>query len=62
MTPDNTSPERVAYTPAEFAEATGAKIKAVRRHIANGEIKATKLGNRFYIPATEITRLFGDAA
>lgn len=60
MTPDTTSPERVAYTPAEFAEATGAKVKAVRQHIANGEIKAVKLGNRYYIPISEVSRLFGD--
>lgn len=60
MTPDTNSPERVAYTPAEFAEAIGARIKTVRKHIANGEIRAEKLGNRFYIPASEVTRLFGD--
>lgn len=60
MTPDTTSPERVAYTPAEFADLIGARIKTVRKHIANGEIRAEKLGNRFYIPASEVTRLFGD--
>jgi excisionase family DNA binding protein len=60
MTHDTTSPERVAYTPAEFAEAIGARVKTVRQHIANGEIRAEKLGNRFYIPASEVARIFGD--
>lgn len=60
MTPDTNSPERVAYTPAEFAELIGARIKTVRKHIANGELRAEKLGNRFYIPASEVARLFGD--
>jgi excisionase family DNA binding protein len=60
MTPDTNSPERVAYTPAEFAEAIGARIKTVRKHIANGEIRAERIGNRLYIPASEVRRLFGD--
>ena len=55
-------PERVSLTPAEFANVTGAKIKAVRRHIASGELKAVRLGNLLYIPISEINRLFGDAA
>lgn len=62
MTPDTTSPERVAYTPAEFAEIIGTNVKAVRQYIANGELKAVRLGTRLYIPVSERDRLFGDAA
>lgn len=60
MTPDTNSPQRVAYTPAEFAELIGARIKTVRAHINNGEIRAEKIGQRLYIPASELDRLFGD--
>lgn len=62
MTPDTNSPERVAYTPAEFAEAIGTNVKAVRQYISNGELKATRLGNRLYIPISERDRLFGGKA
>jgi predicted site-specific integrase-resolvase len=62
MTPDTTSPERVAYTPAEFAEAIGTNVKAVRQYINTGQLKAVRLGNRLYIPVSEKDRLFGEAA
>lgn len=62
MTPDTTSPERVAYTPAEFAEIIGTTVKAVRHYITIGQLKAVRLSNRLYIPVSEKERLFGDAA
>ena len=57
-------PRYVPGPPKRFAQAIGARIKTVRRHIANGEIRAEKLGNRYYIPASEVDRIFGakDAA
>ena len=65
MTPQYESPKRMArvsLTPAEFAQVTGMKVKAVRVAIHNNEIKVTRLGNRLYIPVTEVKRLFGAEA
>jgi hypothetical protein len=65
MTPHYESPnrvKRVSLTPAEFAQVTGMKVKAVRVAIHNDEIKVTRLGNRLYIPVTEVKRLFGAEA
>jgi hypothetical protein len=63
MTPQNSPrPKRVSLTPAEFAQITGMKVKAVRVAIQNGEIAVTRLGNRLYIPVTEVSRLFGEEA
>jgi excisionase family DNA binding protein len=56
--------QRVAYTPAQFAEAIGVGEPAVRRYIREGLLKAKKVGGRWFIPASEADRLFetGDAA
>jgi len=65
MTPQNDSPKRVkrvSLTPAEFAQITGMKVKAVRVAIHNEQIAATPIGNRLYIPVTEVKRLFGEEA
>lgn len=65
MTPHYESPKpvkRVSLTPAEFAQITGMKVKAVRVAIHNDEIAVTRLGNRLYIPVTEVKRLFGEEA
>jgi excisionase family DNA binding protein len=65
MTPHYESPnrvKRVSLTPAEFAQVTGMKVKAVRVAIHNNEINVTRLGNRLHIPITEVARLFGEAA
>ena len=57
-----TSPRRVAYTPAEFAQITGLKADQVRRQIRLGEIKAVKVGGLYCISRTEVERLFGVSA
>lgn len=65
MTPQPPSPpQRVAYTPAQLAEALGLGEAAVRRYIRVGQLKATKLGGRLFVSAAEVDRVFGrgDAA
>lgn len=65
MTSQNESPKRVkrvTLTPAEFAQVTGMTVKAVRVAIHNGQVAATPIGNRLYIPITEIRRKFGEDA
>lgn len=62
--PPTASTERVAYTPAQLAEALGLGEASVRRYIREGHLKATKLGGRLFISASEVDRVFGsgDAA
>lgn len=62
--PPTASTERVAYTPAQLAEALGLADTAVRRYIREGHLKATKIGGRLFISAAEVDRVFGrgDAA
>ena len=45
--------DRLAYTPAEVAAASGLSRKAIYRAIANGELQASKVcgGSRLLIPA-----------
>jgi excisionase family DNA binding protein len=66
MTPQPSPPsaQRVAYTPAQLAEAVGIAEAAVRRYIREGHLKANRLGGRLFIPAAEVDRVFGsgDAA
>lgn len=56
--------ERVAYTPAQLGVALGLTEAAVRRYIREGHLRATKLGGRLFISASEVDRVFGrgDAA
>jgi excisionase family DNA binding protein len=51
-------PKRVAYTPAQFAEAIGITEPAVRRYIREGLLAAKKVGGRWFIPASEADRMF----
>ncbi len=52
---------RVAYSPAEFADALGVSRQHVHNMIARGELHSMKLGKARRIPATEIERLLRDA-
>jgi excisionase family DNA binding protein len=55
--------DRLAYSPAELAEALGVTRQHVHNLIQRGELRAVKVGRCTRIPATEATRLLaGDAA
>ncbi len=53
---------RVAYSPAEFAEALGVSRQHVHNMIGRGELQSMKLGKARRIPATEIERLLDEAS
>src|SRR4051812_11266808 len=53
------SQDRLAFTPNEAAALLGLPERSIRDLCARGEIKATKLGERWLIPRSEITRLAG---
>ena len=45
------------YTVAEFAEELGVPQSSVRRWVKTGELRGTKMGKKWLIPASEIERL-----
>jgi len=54
--------QRLAYSPAEFAAATGCTPTHVRNLIARGELRTFRLGRLVRIPAGEVDRLLNGAA
>ena len=49
-------------TVPQFAHATGITERAIRESLRRGELAGTRLGNRWYIPPSELMRLgAGDA-
>jgi excisionase family DNA binding protein len=48
--------ERRAWSPKEFAEATGLSLGFVRKDINQGGIHAVRAGRRLLIPDTELRR------
>ena len=50
-------PQRLAYTPAEAAQALGICRASVYNMLARGQISAVKLGRSTRIPAVELERL-----
>ncbi|MEM1672613.1 MAG: helix-turn-helix domain-containing protein [Archaeoglobaceae archaeon] len=51
-----TRPEREAYTISEFAQRVGLHNQTIWRHIKAGRLKATRLGSKYLIPASELTK------
>jgi excisionase family DNA binding protein len=49
--------ERVAYRPAEAAEALGVSVATIYRLIGRGEIRAVKIGRAVRIHRDELERL-----
>jgi excisionase family DNA binding protein len=45
------------YTVIEFSEELGIPQSSVRRWLKNGELRGTKMGKKWLIPASEIERL-----
>ncbi len=45
------------YTTDEVADAFKLTKRAIYRHIANGDIKAVKIGNRYRVTENEMMRL-----
>jgi excisionase family DNA binding protein len=56
--------ERLAYSPAEFAEAVGCTRQHVQNLIARGELRSVKLGRKRLIPRHVVDALLdgGDDA
>lgn len=52
---DNT-PEREAYTISEFSQKTGLHNQTIWRHIRAGRLKAVRLGSKYLIPASEVSK------
>jgi excisionase family DNA binding protein len=53
--------ERLAYSPAELADALGCTRVHVQNLIARGELRSVKLGRRRLIPATVVAELLAGA-
>lgn len=49
--------QRQFYSLAEFAEIFGLDIKTIRRYIAEGRVKAFRIGGAIRIPMTEVEHL-----
>jgi excisionase family DNA binding protein len=45
------------YTVSEFSEELGVPQSSVRRWLKSGELRGTKMGKKWLIPASEIERL-----
>lgn len=55
MTP--AAKNRKVYTVSEFAYELGIPQSSVRRWLKKGELRGTKMGKKWLIPATEMERL-----
>ena len=51
---------RLAYSPAELAEALGCSRQHIHNLIVRGEIRSIKIGASRRISAAEVTRLLGE--
>jgi len=49
--------DRIAFSPKEFATASGLSESAVLRAVRTGQIRAVRIGRRLLIPASEPSRL-----
>ncbi len=49
--------EKRIYTVSEFAGELGIPQSSVRRWLKNGNLRGTKMGKKWLIPASEIDRL-----
>jgi excisionase family DNA binding protein len=50
-------PQRMAFSPGEFAFAVGLSLSTIHRRLAAGEIKFSRSGRRVLIPREELERL-----
>jgi len=55
MTP--TPKTKMVYTVSEFSRELGVPHSSVRRWLKSGELRGTKMGKKWLIPASEIERL-----
>jgi excisionase family DNA binding protein len=55
MTP--TPKAKMVYTVSEFSKELGVPQSSVRRWLKSGELRGTKMGKKWLIPASEIERL-----
>ena len=55
MTP--TPKTKKVYTVSEFSRELGVPQSSVRRWLKSGELRGTKMGKKWLIPASEIERL-----
>ena len=55
-------PERIAYSPAEFASLFGKEQTWAYRKIYAGQIKVIKSFGNMMIPTSEINRILGSAS
>lgn len=53
---------RIGFTAMEVAAALGTHPGHVRRLMRNGDLPAVKIGDRWYMPASELEALFGGKA
>lgn len=61
MQDQNQTPERVGYSPAEFARACGKHPTFAYRALYAGKLKAVTTLGRILIPASEISRIMATA-
>ena len=54
--------ERIAVPPIEAAQALGISKSTLERRIADGSIRAVKLGRRVVVPVAELHRLIDQGA
>lgn len=59
--PSRPSPERVAFTPKEFAAAFGRSETWGYRQLYSSRVKAIQISGRLLIPKSEIDRLLAEA-
>lgn len=52
----NDEPRREAYTISEFSQLTGLHNQTIWRHVRSGRLKATRLGSKYLIPASELSK------
>jgi len=53
---NDTEQRREAYTISEFAQKTGLHNQTIWRHIKSGHLKATRLGSKYLIPVSELSK------
>lgn len=59
--PTSVQSERLAYSPAELADALGVTRQHIQNLIARGEVPSIKLGRRRLIPARVVENLLAGA-
>lgn len=57
---DQDSPSENLLTTKEFSERSGTPIGTIQKMLRGGKLTGTKLGNRWYIAPSELTRMAAD--